>query len=37
MTEELYNFWFNQEVKHPLHLSNKKYIPEILYPDTKNP
>ena len=36
MTEELYNFWFNQEVKYLLHLSNKKYIPEILYLDTKN-
>ena len=35
MTEELYNFWFNQEVKYLLHLSNKKYIPEILYLDTK--
>ena len=35
MTEELYNFWFNQECKYLLHLSNKKYIPEILLMDTK--
>ena len=35
MTEELYNFWFNQELKYLLHLSNKKYIPEILLIDTK--
>ena len=35
MTEELYNFWFNQECKYLLHLSNKKYIPEILLIDTK--
>ena len=35
MTEELYNFWFNQETRYLLKLKNKKYIPEILDIDYK--
>jgi len=30
MTDELYNYWFNQEVKYLFKLKNKKYIPEII-------
>jgi hypothetical protein len=30
MTEELYEYWFNQEVKYLLKLKNKSYVPEIL-------
>ena len=35
MTEELYNYWFNQECKFLMHLHHKNYIPEILLIDTK--
>jgi hypothetical protein len=30
MTDELFNYWFNQEVKYLFKLKNKKYIPEII-------
>ena len=30
MTDELYNYWFNQEVKYLFKLKNKKYIPEVI-------
>ena len=30
MSEELYEYWFNQEVKYLLKLKNKSYVPEIL-------
>ena len=30
MTDELYNYWFNQEVKYLSKLKNKKYIPEVI-------
>ncbi len=35
MTDELYNYWFNQETRYLLKLKNKKYIPEILDIDYK--
>jgi len=36
MTDELYNYWFNQEVKYLFKLKNKKYIPEVInIDDTK--
>ena len=35
MTDELYNYWFNQETRYLLKLKNKKYIPEILDIDNR--
>ncbi len=35
MTEELYSFWFDREVKYLLQLKNKSYIPEVLDVDYK--
>ena len=35
MTEDLYNFWFDREVKYLLKLKNKTYCPEVLDIDYK--
>ena len=36
MTEELYNFWFNQEAPTSVAFKQQEIYSEILYPDTKN-